>query len=131
MNDLARDTFIEKINPVLRWILVPIFSLGGAMLFRVIYGIFINIIYDPENLMTWVMKIGNEGLSTYLSVFLAALTAPRHQFVVGAVTAIIVGIFGGVYLLTYGVDAVMVASTIGVAVAVIHLHEKLSSNIKN
>lgn len=127
--DLAKGTFIEKINPFWRWILFPIFSFFGSGLFRIIYPILLSFVYESDSLLGFLIKsAGTEGFSAFLLVYLAALTAPKHQFVVGIVVAILFAVLGGTYVISDDFNfLILLATLIGILVAVFQIHDKTKS----
>ena len=127
--DLAKGTFIEEISPFWRWVLTPVFSFLGSGLFRIIYPFLLSFVYDDDSLFSYLFgNVGTEGFSAFLLVYLAALTASKHQFTVGLVVAILFTLLGGTYIISDEFNFLILLSTvIGILVAVFLIHDKTKS----
>jgi hypothetical protein len=77
--------------PVLRWIAVLPAAVGAWIGIQLLI-ILANAMVTPR-WSDWWLQLINSAASSYAFVFAGAATAPKHNFIVGIVVAILYGIF--------------------------------------
>lgn len=92
------ETSLEETNKrqsplivVLRWIAVLPAAVGAFFGVQLLL-ILVNAMTEPR-WSDWWLQLINSAASSYCFVYAGAATAPKHQFIVGIVLAIIFGIF--------------------------------------
>ena len=77
--------------PVLRWVAVLPAALGAWIAIQLLI-ILANAMVTPR-WSDWWLQLINSAASSYAFVYAGAATAPKHNFIVGIVVAILYGIF--------------------------------------
>lgn len=92
--EISPDEPAKRQSPlivVLRWIAVLPAAVGAFFGIQLLL-ILVNAMTEPR-WSNWWLQLINSAASSYCFVYAGAATAPKHQFIVGIVLAIVFGIF--------------------------------------
>ena len=83
------DNHQSPLVPILRWIAVLPAAVGAFFGIRLL----LFLITEPTRWLDWSLQLLDSAASSFFFVYAGAATAPKHQFIVGIVLAILFGVF--------------------------------------
>ena len=126
----------SQLVPALRWIAV-LPAAAGAWIGVQLLIILANFMVEPSS-SDWWLQLVNSAASSYCFVYAGAATAPKHNFIVGVVVAILYGVLivaiatCGFFIKTsqplWWLILAGVISLVAAIVAVVSLHEIYQDN---
>lgn len=99
--DWAKDTFLSKWHPVVRWLLfMPLALVIAIVVPALLYLLNISDTTDgqmavPGSLVDTILRLIQSAAFGGLFVYIGAIVAPKHQFAIAICQLILVALFAG------------------------------------